>query len=39
VNALKRAESVDVYDVATDFSPFASGIEGEEFRPVGGAKG
>jgi uncharacterized integral membrane protein (TIGR00697 family) len=35
VNALKRAERVDVYDVATDFNPFASGTAGEEFRPVG----
>ncbi|MBA3974705.1 MAG: transporter [Candidatus Solibacter sp.] len=34
VNSLKRAENVDVYDVATDFSPFATGTEGEEFRPV-----
>ena len=34
VNALKRAESVDVYDVGTNFSPFASGTEGEEFRPL-----
>lgn len=34
VNALKRAETVDVYDVATDFNPFASGTEGEEFRPL-----
>lgn len=35
VNSLKRAEKVDVYDVSTNFSPFASGVEGEEFRPVG----
>jgi queuosine precursor transporter len=34
VNGLKRVESVDVYDVSTDFSPFSSGTEGEEFRPV-----
>lgn len=34
VNTLKRVEGVDVYDVATDFSPFASGAQGEEFRPV-----
>jgi uncharacterized integral membrane protein (TIGR00697 family) len=34
VNALKRAEGVDVFDVETDFSPFASGVAGEEFRPV-----
>lgn len=34
VNGLKRAEGVDVYDVATDFSPFASGREGEEFIPL-----
>lgn len=34
VNWLKRVEGVDVYDVATDFSPFASGAAGEEFRPV-----
>jgi hypothetical protein len=35
VNGLKRAESVDVFDVSTDFSPFASGVDGEEFRPLG----
>jgi len=35
VNTLKRVEGVDVYDVATDFSPFATGAQGEEFRPVG----
>ena len=34
VNSLKRAEKVDVFDVSTNFSPFASGVEGEEFRPV-----
>jgi uncharacterized integral membrane protein (TIGR00697 family) len=39
VNSLKRAERVDVFDVSTNFSPFASGVEGEEFRPVeGGTK-
>lgn len=35
VNSLKRAEGVDVYDVATNFSPFASGREGEDFVPLG----
>lgn len=35
VNTLKRVEGVDVYDVATDFSPFAAGAQGQEFRPVG----
>ncbi len=35
VNSLKRAEGVDVYDVDTNFSPFASGTEGERFVPVG----
>lgn len=34
VNTLKRAEGVDVYDVATNFSPFARGTEGEEFVPL-----
>lgn len=34
VNGLKKAEGVDVYDVATDFSPFAGGDQGEEFRSV-----
>lgn len=34
VNGLKRAEGVDVYDVATNFSPFSSGVAGEEFRPL-----
>jgi len=34
VNGLKRAEGVDVYDVATNFSPFAKGREGEEFVPL-----
>lgn len=38
VNSLKRAERVDVFDVSTNFSPFASGVEGEEFRPVEGGK-
>lgn len=31
VNGLKRSEGVDIYDVATDFNPFASGREGEAF--------
>lgn len=31
VNRLKRAEGVDVFDVSTNFSPFASGREGEAF--------
>jgi len=31
VNSLKRSEGVDVYDVDTNFSPFASGTEGEKF--------
>jgi len=31
VNWLKRVEGVDVYDVDTNFSPFASGTEGERF--------
>jgi len=34
VNKLKRAEGVDVYDVSTDFSPFARGASGEEFAPL-----
>lgn len=34
VNGLKRAEGVDVYDVSTNFSPFSTGVEGEEFRPM-----
>ncbi len=34
VNSLKRAEGVDVYDVKTNFSPFAAGVAGEEFRPM-----
>lgn len=34
VNSLKRAEGVDVYDVATNFSPFASGTKGESFVPL-----
>ncbi|NWF84496.1 MAG: queuosine precursor transporter [Bryobacteraceae bacterium] len=38
VNSLKRAEGVDVYDVDTNFSPFASGTEGEKFIPVGPAQ-
>lgn len=36
VNGLKRAEGVDVFDVRTDFSPFAKGAAGEEFVRVGG---
>lgn len=36
VNGLKRAEGVDVFDVETDFSPFAKGTAGEEFVRVGG---
>jgi uncharacterized integral membrane protein (TIGR00697 family) len=39
VNALKRAEGVDVYDVATDFSPFASGRRGEEMVALGRGPG
>jgi hypothetical protein len=39
VNGLKRAEGVDVYDVATDFSPFAKGVSGEQFLGVGEAPG
>lgn len=35
VNGLKRAEGVDVYDVNTDFSPFAKGDAGEEYVAVG----
>lgn len=35
VNRLKRVEGVDVYDVDTDFSPFASGSQGEEFVVLG----
>jgi hypothetical protein len=35
VGKLKHAEGVDVYDVATDFSPFTSGNAGEEFVPIG----
>lgn len=34
VNGLKRAEGVDVYDVSTNFSPFASGSGGEQFRSL-----
>ena len=33
VSYLKRVERVDVYDVATNFSPFGRGMEGEEFVP------
>jgi uncharacterized integral membrane protein (TIGR00697 family) len=35
VNSLKRAEGVDVYDIATDFSPFASGDAGVAFLSIG----
>lgn len=35
VNRLKHAEGVDVYDVHTDFSPFASGSAGAAFIPIG----
>ena len=35
VNRLKRVEGVDVYDVATDFSPFATGSAGEQLVPIG----
>jgi uncharacterized integral membrane protein (TIGR00697 family) len=35
VNRLKHAEGVDVYDVKTDFSPFASGDAGAAFVPIG----
>jgi len=35
VNKLKHAEGVDVYDVRTDFSPFASGNAGAAFVPIG----
>lgn len=38
VNTLKRSEGVDVYDVDTNFSPFASGTEGEKFVELGGAQ-
>lgn len=38
VNSLKRVEGVDVYDVDTNFSPFASGAEGEKFVAVGGTQ-
>lgn len=34
VNGLKRVEGVDVFDKATDFSPFASGDAGAEFVPI-----
>jgi uncharacterized integral membrane protein (TIGR00697 family) len=34
VNSLKRAEGVDVYDVHTNFSPFAGGESGAEFRSL-----
>ncbi|MGD0578065.1 MAG: queuosine precursor transporter [Bryobacteraceae bacterium] len=35
VNSLKRLEGVDVFDVDTNFSPFASGTEGAAFVPLG----
>lgn len=35
VNKLKRLEGVDVYDVDTDFSPFASSSAGAAVVPVG----
>jgi hypothetical protein len=35
VNRLKHAEGVDVYDVETDFSPFASGDAGVALVPIG----
>lgn len=35
VNRLKHAEGVDVYDVETNFSPFASGDAGAAFLPIG----
>jgi uncharacterized integral membrane protein (TIGR00697 family) len=35
VNKLKHAEGVDVYDRETNFSPFAKGMAGEEFVPLG----
>jgi queuosine precursor transporter len=35
VNRLKHAEGVDVYDVKTNFSPFASGNAGAAFVPLG----
>jgi uncharacterized integral membrane protein (TIGR00697 family) len=35
VNRLKHAEGVDVYDVHTDFSPFASGNSGAAFVATG----
>jgi uncharacterized integral membrane protein (TIGR00697 family) len=35
VNKLKHAEGVDVYDVRTDFSPFASGDAGAALLPLG----
>lgn len=39
VARLKKIEQVDVYDVHTNFSPFAKGMEGEEFVPVDGGPG
>jgi len=35
VNTLKRLEGVNVFDVETNFSPFASGSEGAAFVPLG----
>ncbi len=35
VNRLKHAEGVDVYDIETNFSPFASGTAGAAFVPIG----
>ena len=35
VNSLKRLEGVNVFDVGTNFSPFASGSEGAAFVPLG----
>lgn len=35
INGLKRAEGVDVYDIDTNFSPFASGTEGEQVLRLG----
>lgn len=34
VNTLKRLEGVDVFDTATNFSPFASGTSGERFVSI-----
>jgi hypothetical protein len=35
VNSLKRLEGVNVFDVDTNFSPFASGSEGAALVPLG----